>query len=352
MEDAYCVRENLLKLTWSQERAQDHCVDFVGAASGGPQHTSILNETEMAGRHAYWRSHIGPYYYHFFGCFDGHGGQDAANHCSRRLHENVRSIFADMSQTNMDSDCDSDYAAGDLNLRPATDLAAFDDGAAWSDAVSEDCCDVAPFVGGRVKVPKMSEVLVHAFRKTDDEFSCHPRAAVMGTTAVAALVGEHTVCVANCGDSKAVLYRGGLPVPLSVEHRPDRQDEMERVEKAGGKVMFWNGPRVMGILAMSRALGDLSLRPYVIPDPDVTVVARQQDDEFLILGSDGLWDVLSNSDVYSVVLRCFARARDRNLSAMDASRQAATALTRTALDRGSRDNITAIVVDLRQNVVP
>lgn len=104
----------------------------------------------------------------------------------------------------------------------------------------------------------------------------------------------------------------------------------------------------MGILAMSRALGDLSLRPYVIPDPDVTVVARQHDDEFLILGSDGLWDVLSDLDAYSVVLRNFVRARNRNLSAMDASRQAATALTRTALDRGSRDNITAIVVDLRQ----
>ncbi len=44
----------------------------------------------------------------------------------------------------------------------------------------------------------------------------------------------------------------------------------ERVEKAGGQVLFWNGHRVMGVLAMSRAIGDHGLRPYVIPEPEVS----------------------------------------------------------------------------------
>lgn len=43
----------------------------------------------------------------------------------------------------------------------------------------------------------------------------------------------------------------------------------ERVEKAGGQVLYWNGHRVMGVLAMSRAIGDHCLRPYVIPEPEV-----------------------------------------------------------------------------------
>lgn len=43
----------------------------------------------------------------------------------------------------------------------------------------------------------------------------------------------------------------------------------ERVERAGGQVLYWNGHRVMGVLAMSRAIGDHSLRPYVIPEPEV-----------------------------------------------------------------------------------
>lgn len=43
----------------------------------------------------------------------------------------------------------------------------------------------------------------------------------------------------------------------------------ERVERAGGQVLYWNGHRVMGVLAMSRAIGDHGLRPYVIPEPEV-----------------------------------------------------------------------------------
>jgi len=42
-----------------------------------------------------------------------------------------------------------------------------------------------------------------------------------------------------------------------------------RVEQAGGQILYWNGHRVMGILAMSRAIGDHALRPYVISDPEV-----------------------------------------------------------------------------------
>eukprot|EP00967_Tisochrysis_lutea_P016721 scaffold18887_cov14-Tisochrysis_lutea.AAC.1 len=50
-------------------------------------------------------------------------------------------------------------------------------------------------------------------------------------------------------------------------------DSQERVEKAGGQVLYWNGHRVMGVLAMSRAIGDHGLRPYVIPEPEVSVHA-------------------------------------------------------------------------------
>ena len=42
-----------------------------------------------------------------------------------------------------------------------------------------------------------------------------------------------------------------------------------RVEQAGGQILYWNGHRVMGVLAMSRAIGDHGLRPYVISDPEV-----------------------------------------------------------------------------------
>lgn len=52
-----------------------------------------------------------------------------------------------------------------------------------------------------------------------------------------------------------VLCRGDVVVPLSVDHKPDRPDEKERVEVAGGRVTDWNGSCVLGVLATSRSIG-------------------------------------------------------------------------------------------------
>lgn len=84
-----------------------------------------------------------------------------------------------------------------------------------------------------------------------------------------------------------------LPVPAADAASNAVGSLQERVEKAGGQVLNWNGHRVMGVLAMSRAIGDHCLRPYVIPDPEITVLNRHPDDELLLLASDGLWDVMT-----------------------------------------------------------
>lgn len=69
----------------------------------------------------------------------------------------------------------------------------------------------------------------------------------------------------------------------------------ERVAAAGGTVLNNSGLRVMGILQCTRAIGDKDLQPYgVIPMPDVLSIPRTGQEEFLVLATDGLWDVLSN----------------------------------------------------------
>ncbi|CAA6671563.1 unnamed protein product [Spirodela intermedia] len=160
------------------------------------------------------------------------------------------------------------------------------------------------------------EAMETCFLKVDEEVTAR---AITGGGRVACIM------VANCGDSRAVLSRGGVPVPLSSDHKPGRPDERERVEAAGGRVFDWGGLRVCGVLATSRSIGDHYLKPYVIPDPEVTVTARTEADEFLILGSDGLWDVVPNE------LACAA---------------AAALLVKLAIFRGSADNVTAVVVEL------
>ncbi|KAK9807905.1 hypothetical protein WJX72_012508 [[Myrmecia] bisecta] len=158
--------------------------------------------------------------------------------------------------------------------------------------------------------------------------------------------------VANCGDSRAVLCRSGVAIPLTDDHKAAREDETARVEAAGGQILFWNGVRVMGVLAVSRAIGDHCLRPFVIAQPEVTILGRRADDELLLLASDGLWDVLTNQEACSLAKRCLRRARQRGATRQSAARIAATVLTRAAVDRGSRDNVTVVVIDLSSAAEP
>ncbi|KAF3448697.1 hypothetical protein FNV43_RR09410 [Rhamnella rubrinervis] len=163
--------------------------------------------------------------------------------------------------------------------------------------------------------------------------------------------GEEEIVVANCGDSRAVLWRGGAAVPLSRDHKPDRPDEMERIEAAGGRIIDWNGCRVLGVLATSRSIGDHYLKPYVIPEPEVTVCKRTKSDEFIVIATDGLWDVVSNEFACEVVRRCLDAQIKRRFPegfSGSAAAAAATMLAEVAMARGSKDNISIIVVELNK----
>ena len=146
--------------------------------------------------------------------------------------------------------------------------------------------------------------------------------------------------------------------------QPDRPDELNRIEKAGGRVIYWDGPRVLGMLAMSRAIGDNYLKPYVIPDPEVTETDRTPTDDCLILASDGLWDVVSNETAAAVARMCLVNAEKAQSPPRSIGNQAGEAanressdkacldasilLTKLALARQSADNVSVVVIDLRR----
>lgn len=153
-----------------------------------------------------------------------------------------------------------------------------------------------------------------------------------GCTAVTAVLHRKRLVVANVGDSRAVLSRNGQAVPLSEDHKPNRIDERQRIESAGGVVVWAGTWRVGGVLAVSRAFGDRLLKRYVVAMPDITEQELESHDEALILASDGLWDVISNQDAAALIKDC-----------KDAEK-AAKKLTDEAYCRGSNDNISCIVV--------
>ncbi|CAI0628633.1 unnamed protein product [Linum tenue] len=198
------------------------------------------------------------------------------------------------------------------------------------------------------------------FGKADDEILAEAVAPeIVGSTALVVVLSCCQIITSNCGDSRALLCRGTQAIPLSVDQKPDREDELKRIEDAGGKVFNWNGARVLGVLAMSRAIGDRHLRPYVIPVPEITFTARREDDECLIAASDGLWDVMTNDEVGEVARRVLRRWRRAPASSSNSNTTAAQAvadsLTEMAYGRNSSDNISIVVVDLkpkRRRAVP
>ncbi|ETV71395.1 hypothetical protein, variant 1 [Aphanomyces astaci] len=217
----------------------------------------------------------------FYGVFDGHGGDGASEYCVASLCSNVITDPA---------------FAHDPKL-----------------ALSR----------GFVKTDKDYIQLADRYNKDD------------GTTAIAVVVRGDTIYVANVGDSRAVLIKkSGDAVPLSSDHKPNRPDERERVTNMGGHVIFWGVWRVEGILAVSRAIGDRMLKPYVIAEPELIETQRTEDDLCLVLASDGVWDVLSNADVARLVLQS------------ETPQLAAKTIMEYSYQRGSQDNICALVVDL------
>lgn len=158
-----------------------------------------------------------------------------------------------------------------------------------------------------------------------------------GSTALAAvLIGNH-LYVANVGDSRAVASKAGKAVPLSKDHKPNRKDERKRIEDAGGVVIWDDTWRVGGILAMSRAFGNRLLKQYVKAEPDIEEEEVNSDMEYLILATDGLWDVVRNEDAVAL------------LKAEDGPQAAAVKLTEIAYARHSTDNITCIVVQFHHD---
>lgn len=141
-----------------------------------------------------------------------------------------------------------------------------------------------------------------AFTSIDDDFisTGHPD----GTTSCAvSLVGGRRIVCANAGDSRAIIVRkDGSVVRLSRDHKPGMPDETRRITDLGGKVIYWGRWRVEGLLAVSRAIGDASLKPYVTSEPEVCEYDIGKDDWFLVLSSDGVWDVLDNEEAAHVVI--------------------------------------------------
>ena len=185
----------------------------------------------------------------------------------------------------------------------------------------------------------LTDALTNCFIRIDADMRNDPTILESGSTAVVVIVTPTLIVCANAGDSRAVMSQFAMrhPIALSHDHKPDNPDETARIEANGGHVRYG---RVNGNLAVSRALGDFDLKPMVSCSPDFEIHMRNLDlDEMLIVACDGLWDVFSNEEAINDVRDIFAEGEsDVTLVAEEMLDQ--------SLMKGSKDNVTAIVVKL------
>jgi protein phosphatase 2C len=132
------------------------------------------------------------------------------------------------------------------------------------------------------------------------------------------------------------------------DQKPDRKDERERLEARGAyvtqppvlaKIMwpmtkFMDCARVNGALAMSRSIGDISLKKFITSEPEIKTYTTTSNDQYLIMATDGLWDVMSSN----AAAKMAAKHPD--------AQSAADAILKYALDHRTQDNITVLVAEL------
>ncbi|KAF2677260.1 PP2C-domain-containing protein [Lentithecium fluviatile CBS 122367] len=235
----------------------------------------------------------------FFGVYDGHGGDKVAIYTGDNLHKIVAKQEA--------------FKEGDLKK-------ALQDGFLATDrAILSD--------------PKYEE-------------------EVSGCTASVGIISKDKIYVANSGDSRTVLGIKGRAKPLSYDHKPQNEAEKARIQAAGGFVDFG---RVNGNLALSRAIGDFEFKKsaelppeqqIVTAFPDVEIHDISEDDEFLVIACDGIWDVQSSQAVVEFVRRGIVAKQD--LSSICENMMDNCLASNSDTGGVGCDNMTMIVIGLLQ----
>ncbi len=182
----------------------------------------------------------------------------------------------------------------------------------------------------------IEQSLINSFKKIDDELKKYSQIENCGSTATIILIDKelNLIYSANVGDSKSILINKNKTYKnLTTEHKVESNyEENERIKKLGG--LIFNG-RLFGQLVLSRALGDFSLKNNgLISIPSIHKILLNEDDCFIVIASDGIWDVLSEDDITNICIDNY------NLNCDELGKF----IVKKAIDMGSEDNISCIIV--------
>jgi len=244
--------------------------------------------------------------YSYFGVYDGHGGRHIVDFLEEGLEKNISKELLEQDEAGILERLSRAFLITDMQSR-------------------------------RLDITTSGATAVSALLKT--------------TRTSEGTVSTRMLYVANVGDSRAVLMTSdfqGADVStstsglcarrLTYDHRAEDEGEQKRIKDAGG---FITRSRVLGILAVSRSFGDHGMKDFVTASPHLTETDLKTvgDCPLLILACDGVWDVLTDQEAGDLIM---AKYREHG----GPFEEAAHLLVTTAIDRGSADNVTAIVIFL------
>lgn len=192
---------------------------------------------------------------------------------------------------------------------------------------------------------ELEKAVRKSFTETDKAFAkaCLLQTGLSsGTTALTAVVSGRILLVANAGDCRAVLSRRGRAVEMSRDHRPCCARERKRIEGSGGYV---DDGYLNGQLNITRALGDWHIEGMkdlgagggpLSAEPEIKKAKLSKDDEFLIIGSDGIWEVFTSQNAVDFARRKLQEHNDLETCCKE--------LIDEAIKRETVDNLTAVMV--------
>ncbi|EDR27053.1 protein phosphatase 2C, putative [Entamoeba dispar SAW760] len=254
----------------------------------------------------------------FFGVFDGHGGDQVAEYCSKIYVETLLNTDA--------------FKAGNYQ---------------------QALIDTNIKIDEQMRTPAVNDLLKTLGSGSSNIYDGMFGDLVadgMGCTSVVILIIDNTIYCGNAGDSRSVMLKGDNVIPLSVDHKPSLQSEIDRITLAGGTI---DNGRVNGNLNLTRTIGDLMYkRQSELPPqsqiiscyPDITQQAMDGTEKLIILACDGIWDVLTNEQCVEKVLEYLKQG---NSLKETCEKIANDCLSKEPYSKPGWDNMTLLVVKFK-----
>ena len=188
----------------------------------------------------------------------------------------------------------------------------------------------------------LKNVVINSFEQIDKEINSKNYKNETGSTGTILLLykdpnspsGKSLLC-ANVGDSKAYLITNQEMKLITKDHKCSDQNEVQRIRDKGGVVFR---ERVFGTLMLTRSFGDKEMKKYgVLSTPDIYIKNIEKDDIFVVIASDGVWDVVEENEIFKMA--------QGGISSDDFSKK----IVNLAKERDTHDNISCIVIKLNKN---